>query len=255
MTRMMTAAFDPKLDLPKTETTFTYIILSQPRTGSHMVTSALAGSGCAGVPDEYFNWNNLMQLPQPLSLSTVKRYYQDVVSRRTSPNGVFGMKLHHIQFQKLFMDKDTVTSDGLNFIKSFDRVILLSRRDKIAQAMSNIRAARTGQWTSDSKSHAGEHNYEFTKEDAPAVLNFIRTAVEGELAWNAICERLNLNPLRVVYEELSQFPEAELKRVVAHLGLPEIDIAPQSVKQSRDSNMKSKREFLNALGVEWNTAD
>lgn len=249
----MDGAFNTELDLPKTETTFTYLILSQPRTGSNMITSALVNSRCAGVPDEYFNRDYLMKLSQPLTLNSVKKYYQDIVSRRTSPNGVFGMKIHHIQFQNLFMDKDTVTSDGLDFIKSFDKLILMSRRDKIAQAMSNFMAVRTWNWHSGSKDHEGRQNYEFTQKDAPALLNIIRSAVEGELFWNELCQQLDLNPLRVVYEELSQAPQVEVKKVLAHLGMPEIDVAPMSVKLSRDSNQDAKRAFLKSLGVEWNS--
>lgn len=251
----MDGAFNTALDLPKTETTLTYLIISQPRTGSNLIAAALSKTGCAGVPDEYFNREYLMRLPQPLTMNSVKAYYQDIVSRRTSTNGVFGMKVHSIQFQNIFMEKDAVTSAGQNFLKSFDKIILTSRRDKIAQAMSNIIAFRTGNWMSGTKDNEGKQNYEFTREDAPLVLTAIRSAVEGELFWNKLCEQFDLKPLRVVYEELSQSPQTELRKIAAHLGLPDTDISPQSVKQSRDSNREAKKAFLNYLGVEWNAAD
>ena len=250
----MFGAFSTEMDLPKTEVKFTYLILSQPRTGSTMITSALLSSGLAGVPVEYFHTDYLKHLSQPLSLNAVQKYYQEVVSRRTSRNGVFGMKLHHIQFQHLFMDEDTVTPSGVKFLKSFDKIIVTSRRDKVAQAISNLIALRTDQWNSEKEEHAGKQNYEFSKHDTPQLLNFIRGAVEGESFWNAVCSQLNLTPLRVIYEELSQSPQFELSKILGHLGLPAIDIAPQTVKLSRDSNRDAKQKFLKEIGVEWTAA-
>ena len=75
----MFGAFKPELDLPRTPVTFTYLILSQPRTGSTMITSALQASGHAGVPVEYFNHEHLRRLPKPLTLASVHAYYSDVV--------------------------------------------------------------------------------------------------------------------------------------------------------------------------------
>ena len=71
----MFGAFSTEMDLPKTEVKFTYLILSQPRTGSTMITSALLSSGLAGVPVEYFHTDYLKHLFQPLSLNAVQKYY------------------------------------------------------------------------------------------------------------------------------------------------------------------------------------
>lgn len=258
----MFGAFKSDLDLPKTDVKFTYLILSQPRTGSTMITSALVDSGIAGVPVEYFHKDYLKELPQPLTLNTVHRYYVDVVSRRTSANGVFGMKMHHLQFRPLFMSEDTsasgqdmITPAGAKFLKSFDRVIQTSRRDKVAQAISNLVAFRTAHWNSDRKDQEGQHNYEFSKDDVPLLLEYIRGAVEGEMFWDRICAELGLNPLKIVYEELSTSPQAELQRVKDHLGLPAIDIAPRTVKMSRDSNREAKRRFLEEIGGDWQSDD
>lgn len=246
----MFGAFKTELDLPPTPVTFTYLILSQPRTGSTMIGSALEASGLAGVPVEYFNHHHLRHLPRPLTLSSVQEYYADVVSRRTSPNGVFGMKLHHDQFQPLFMQDNTISPSGVKFLRSFDRIILTSRRDKLAQAISQLTAFRTRNWNTSDRNQEGRQNYEFSKVDVPVILDYLREAVTGEMFWNDVCERLSLSPLRVVYEDLCGSPGAELARVVDHLGLAIANPEPQTIKLSRDSNRDGKLRFLKELGLE-----
>lgn len=244
----MFGAFKTERDLPPAPVTFTYLILSQPRTGSTMISSALEASGLAGVPIEYFNQHHLRQLPRPLSLAAVQKYYADVVARRTTANGVFGMKLHHDQFKPLFMQDNTVSPGGVKFLKSFDRIILTSRRDKLAQAISQLTALRTQNWNTDRKELEGRQNYAFSKADVPLIIDYLRDAVTGEMFWNEICERLALSPLHVVYEDLCLSPEAELRRVVDHLGLPISGIAPQTIKLSRDNNREGKLRFLKEIG-------
>ncbi len=249
----MFGAFKPELDLPKTPVTFTYLILSQPRTGSTMITSALEASGHAGVPVEYFNNQHLRRLPKPLTLASVHAYYTDVVSRRTSGNGVFGMKLHHDQFKPIFMHENTVTEAGAKFLRSFDRIILTSRRDKLAQAISQLTAYRSGNWNTSDRSLEGRQNYEFRKADVPVILTYLQDAVSGEMFWDEICERLDLHPLRITYEDLSQSPETELARVFAHLELQVAPTTPQTVKLSRDNNREAKLRFLQEIGFETET--
>lgn len=246
----MFGAFKPELDLPKTPVTFTYLILSQPRTGSTMISSSLQASGHAGVPVEYFNHEHLRKLPGPLSLASVHAYYTDVVSRRTSGNGVFGMKLHHDQFKPLFMKENAVMEAGAKFLRSFDRIILTSRRDKLAQAISQLTAYRSGNWNTSDRSLEGRQNYEFRKADVPIILTYLQDAFSGELFWDKICARLDLHPLRITYEDLSRSPEAELARVFKYLGLQVAPTAPQTVKLSRDNNREAKLRFLQEIGFE-----
>ena len=247
----MFGAFKPELDLPKTDVKFTYLILSQPRTGSTMVSSALEATGLAGVPIEYFNRDHLKALPKPHTLASLQTYYMDVVSRRTTPNGVFGMKLHHDQFKPLFVTGDTVSAAGVKFLKSFDRIIITSRRDKVAQAISQLMALRAKHWNSWDESKQGKQNYEFDRSDVPELLFHMREAMEGELVWEQLSAQLNLNPLKVIYEDLCSHPREELAKVLSHLRLPDSQIAPQTVKLSRDSNKDAKRKFLQEIGVEW----
>jgi LPS sulfotransferase NodH len=245
----MFGAFDTSRDLPQAEVTLTYLILSQPRTGSTMLGSALEGTGMAGVPLEYFNPQHLKKLPQPVGPKELQTYYRDVVSRRTTPNGVFGMKLHHKQFASLFMEGGKVSLRGQKFLTSFDRVITISRRDKVAQAMSQITAFRKKNWNSDKRDDEGKQDYEFNRNDVPAILDSIRDAVLGELFWERLCEALKLNPLKVVYEDMCERPDEAFDRVLSYLGITCQTIAPRTVKMSSEASQDAKRRFLRELGI------
>ena len=214
-----------------------------------MLGSALESTGLAGVPLEYFNPEHIRKLSQPVNATVLQNYYRDVVSRRTTPNGVFGMKIHHKQFASLFMAGSKVSLQGHKFLTSFDRIISISRGDKVAQAMSQIIAYRKQNWNSNQLAHEGKQNYEFQREDIPAILNSIRDAVLGEMFWEKLCNVLKLSPLKVTYEDMCERPDIEFGRVLVHLGLSCDSIAPQTVKMSSDGNREAKRRFLQELGV------
>lgn len=247
----MFGAFKSELDLPKADVKFTYLILSQPRTGSTMVSSALEATGMGGVPVEYFNREHLRALPKPLTISSLNDYYRDVVARRTTSNGVFGMKLHHDQFRPLFIKDDIISPAGVKFLKSFDRIILTSRRDKVAQAISQLAAFRAKHWNSKDKTHQGKQNYAFNRNDMPEILAYLHDAVSGEIFWEQVCSTLDLRPLKMIYEDMCRDPQTELAKVLVHLGLPAGNIAPQTVKLSHDSNRDAKQKFLQEIGVDW----
>src|SRR5580698_8296041 len=83
-----------------------YIICTAPRSGSWMLSEALQATKLAGRPREWFhkdaekerceNWD----IPQP-SESGYTEYMDRVIRAATTPNGVFGLKLHWYQLRLL----------------------------------------------------------------------------------------------------------------------------------------------------------
>src|SRR6266702_8748733 len=81
-----------------------YCILSSQRSGSTLLTRMLFKTQQAGDPLEYFNLR-LLQLGRTQSgnqLLTPFEFMRLMESRRTSPNGIFGMKLHYEQMLRAF---------------------------------------------------------------------------------------------------------------------------------------------------------
>jgi LPS sulfotransferase NodH len=80
----------------------TYVVCSTPRSGSTFLCQALASTGVAGTPMEYFN---------PVTRSILSRrwgcgsgltaYVESLKERRTSRTGILGIKLHWHQLEAI----------------------------------------------------------------------------------------------------------------------------------------------------------
>lgn len=241
--------YGPRFDLAASPVQLRYLILSQARTGSSMLCSALRETGAAGSPMEYLSEKPLERLPQPVTRDMLADYLVDLESRRTTVNGVFGIKLHYGQFQKLYMAEGKISKQGVGFLRSFSHFILVRRQDKIAQAMSLFIATRSNMWNSTDATEQGRHNYDFRSADVPELIRHLHKMTVQDQAWLEICGALGLRMMEVVYETLASSPQSEVERVLAFLGIDAAYRPPRTVKLSRDSNGEAKRRFLEELGV------
>lgn len=82
-----------------------YLLCSVERTGSNLLAEALAGTGVAGRPVEYFNAveQNKPWLRQILGDSSIVEGLPKVLAAGTTPNRVFGAKVHWNHFRHLGM--------------------------------------------------------------------------------------------------------------------------------------------------------
>lgn len=237
-------------DYPAPErSTAQYLILSSPRSGSTMLGSALASARTAGVPAEYFHSDYLAPMGSPPPVQAVLDHLSIVRSRRTTPNGVFGMKLHAEQFKSIFVKNGQLGPEGVSFLRQFSHCILLSRNDKIEQAMSFRQALRTGLWNSALKSDAGSSQYDFVESDAPEICRLIGKFKADELFWKAVCSALKLRALEVVYEDLAAQPAVVLQRVFSFLGLPYTMEAPFTQRIAGGNITVQKAKFLKSIGA------
>src|SRR3954466_12579190 len=84
------------------ERTVTYVVCSTPRSGSGLLCRALAGTGVAGTPIEYFNgWRRPMLAGGWGCGTSLAAYAEALQDRRTDTAGVFGTKLHWGQLEGL----------------------------------------------------------------------------------------------------------------------------------------------------------
>jgi LPS sulfotransferase NodH len=97
----------------------------------------------------------------------------------------------------------------------------LTRRDKVAQAVSYVKAQQTGLW------HAAPDGAELERLSPPQEPAYdaseIRTRLEEITAhdhsWEHWFAALEIDPLRITYEELFEGPVETLRVVLDHLGL------------------------------------
>lgn len=128
----------PMVDKPSK----TLIIASTARCGSHMLGHALHKTNCFGFPLEYANSSNLSEWQKRLGISDFQGVMTELQRRRTSPNGVFGIKIHYSHIKKF--------GGFNNVVKLFPNAhyVLLSRKDILKQAVSLSIASQTGVWIS-----------------------------------------------------------------------------------------------------------
>jgi trehalose 2-sulfotransferase len=97
----------------------------------------------------------------------------------------------------------------------------LTRRDKVAQAVSYLKAQQTGLW------HAAPDGTELERLSPPQEPTYdaseIRTRLEEMTShdrnWEHWFAALEIDPLRIAYEELSKGPVETLRVMLDHLGL------------------------------------
>lgn len=123
-----------------------YVILHTPRTGSNVLCDALVSTGIAGMVSLdtagfFIGFGEAVK--EAWENGAVDQYFE----ANQTDNGIQGCKLGWDYIEHL----NKVLPFGVvdDILKSFDRYILLTREDKVAQAVSRLIARSTGEWTSE----------------------------------------------------------------------------------------------------------
>lgn len=223
-----------------------YLVCFTARSGSTLLCEALVNTGLAGRPEEYFLpgsqvrfqtpvWNEWTDLP-------LADYLGRILEIGTTPNGVFGTKC---QIQELY---DVVgllrqtppyqnmgPSEVIASVFPNPRYIFVTRRDKVRQAISNVRARQTQEWwfrdTSTTGTSGVAPTYNFTMIDQT-----VQQFVVQEARWAQFFADAAITPFTVVYEDLVLRYEETVRDVLAwltiagarSLGLPEPGMKKQA---------------------------
>jgi trehalose 2-sulfotransferase len=193
-----------------------YMVCSVPRSGSSLLCDVLAGTELAGAPTEYFDLNQMEAFSREWGVSGTGDYVQAMFARKTSPNGVFGVKAHFHQLGDVLghHDIDAVFPDL--------RLVYVRRRDHVRQAVSWSRATQTGQWASDHPAGSVEPRF-----DAREIATLVERIEREERGWEDLFEHLGRQPLRIDYEELAPDAGLAVRRVFKLIGVePGPDFEP-----------------------------
>lgn len=231
----------------------TWLIASLPRTGSTLLCRLVEQTGQAGVPKEYLNpmqvrdWearlapdaltrlrHRLLRGPLvplagrgPWTEARLEAYLRRVQARRSSPDGWFGLKIHHHHFQRWFLD----TGWSVDRLLRPAAWVMLTREDHVAQAVSWYRALQTGRWVAEQAQQLPP------VYDRRAIAARLRAIEHAEAAWERWFTAQRLAPLRLRYEALTADPDAAVRAVLAHLGLPPpapLPPSPPMIRQADD---------------------
>jgi trehalose 2-sulfotransferase len=194
-------------EFERTEPRVSYMVCSVPRSGSSLLCALLAGTGIAGAPAEFFHPDKMAALRERWETPDLDGYVRELLARKTSPNGVFGVKAHWGQYDPLFAGRDprTVFPDA--------RIVFITRRDRLRQSISWVRALQTRKWADQDRPRV-ERPAVF---DADHITRKLGRIEREEKFWESLFARHGITPQRVEYEDFIGAQEDTLRAVLESL--------------------------------------
>jgi trehalose 2-sulfotransferase len=234
-------------------TTSSFFVCATPRSGSSLLSEALEVTMIAGRPREYFEPAYEQDWFARLGIAADTQYVEKFLAAGTTPNGVFGAKVHWHQFMhlraKLRLIQGGVASDLELLRRTFPNLkyVFLTRRDKVLQAVSYVKALRTDLWHSLNPDAEGTRA---TPAPAPTpsfdvaeIDRWVTRFMEDETRWHRYFERAGIEPLEVVYEEFLETYESTVLAILHHLDIP--------IPQGMNVAPPRLRKLGNELSEEW----
>ena len=175
------------------------------------------------------DWARRLDVPEggPDSAGFARAYLAAVLREGTGGTGVFGLRLMWESVGELSALVDRVRpglpDDAARFDAAFGpmRYLHLSREDKVAQAVSHLRAIQTGLWhlAADGTERERTMPGGAAAYDAARIAAFVAEAEAHDAAWSRWFVANRIAPTQLAYEALSRDPRATLARALAGLGL------------------------------------
>lgn len=212
-----------------------YIICATPRSGTTLLTDLLSATGVAGQPDSFFRlqsfgwWADYLNVPNNEwadEVSFDRKYLTAVLEESIDATKIFGMRLMWRDFANLSNRLAVFNPGLLTDISRFEtafgpiRFVHLSRQDKVAQAVSRVKAEQSGLW------HVDENGLERERlksgqppvYDAAAIAEQVAECEVHDAAWVNWFDQQKLQPVKITYEALSDNPRAILGQILSALG-------------------------------------
>ena len=201
-----------------------YLLCTAPRSGSTMLCGMLKATGVAGAPQSFFHrpsmadWARSVDLPETAPLADIL-----TAIRGTATGGLFGVRLQQHSFAHLmgvlapFGATDRARIEAALGPTTY---LWLRREDRLAQAISYLRAQETGLWhrNADGTDLERLERGRVPGYDADAITAQIEAFAAADRAWSSWFADQALEPLTLTYETLSAAPHATLRTVLEHLG-------------------------------------
>jgi trehalose 2-sulfotransferase len=227
------------------------LVCATPRSGSTLLCALLDGTGVAGRPQEFFERLAHSGLPrQP------REYFEHVedpkllellaptdpgtpdpgdpipraLAEGTTDNGVFAAKLMWTHLLDLAGRLGQPADAALLHERFPDpRYVHVTRRDKIAQAVSLWRAVQTRAWRAGEVTESGNAVYH-----AGAIGYLAGQLSDHDDAWRLWFAANRIEPLTIVYEELAADTNGVTAEVIDHLGVGPVEIPEPPLRRQGD---------------------
>jgi LPS sulfotransferase NodH len=212
-----------------------YFLCSTPRSGSTLLCRALQQTGKLGAPDEFYspdtedNWGAAPE-------ATIRQ----LIAERTV-NGVFGIKTHFNEFMPLYLSRHMEALRPAKYL-------FLERADKVAQAVSLVKADQTGWWNSLQSKPSAKPRYDYDE-----ILRALHFILEQNHAWSAFFAANDITRLSITYERFLDAPGETVRLIGEYLDVAVdtalIDLGRLSLVPQRDeSNAAWRAQFIAETG-------
>ncbi len=205
-----------------------YLICTTERTGSYVLCDALASTGLAGRPQEALHPASLKRLAGQADKIDYPLAFERIIEEGATPNGVFGAKIQWWQLLQLIQRlrelpefRGVGAAELLQHWLPGARYIRLTRRDKVRQAVSCLKALQTDiWWETDTWVRAGRAAPAAQPTfDLDAIDRLIQQIGQHEAAWQLLFETCGVQPLELAYEDLAHDHAAVARQVLDFLPL------------------------------------
>jgi LPS sulfotransferase NodH len=227
-----------RFDLPATEPRRRFVFIAEPRSGGSFLAEALRATGTAGVPYEYLNQRLIEAYATRFGLTarpTTAQYFGHLLRHRTTPNGVFMLKALVDQVAPSLPRRNAVSQ----FLAGCDRVFVLRRNDKLAQAVSFYKASVSDAWNSQDRFDGYDDPARFPF-DPVAITQFLRALFTADRQLDEVVAwaRERNKPVEIfTYEKIDRDFESEWARLLQFLELPPVPVASlgTTLERQRDA--------------------
>jgi LPS sulfotransferase NodH len=247
-----------------------YFVCATPRSGSTLLCEALAATGIAGRPAEYFEalrgtdlprqpheyfdlpdaelealLPRVDQQPEP-ELAAAPDYLAYVRWAReqgTTANGVFAAKLmwgYLGEFTGRLRDTGAYAGDDFEVLTAAfpaARFLRVVRLGKVEQAVSLWRAIQTQRWRGGKAGDERDPVY-----NHKAIAHLVRYLTEHEDQWSSFFARAGLLPHTVFYEDLIAHWDETLRRALQYLEVPgaeDIELPDPPLQRQSDGRSRA----------------
>jgi trehalose 2-sulfotransferase len=238
-----------------------YLICATPRSGSTLLCDLLTATGAAGRPQSYFRKQDLADwsrrfgvAPEPDPGDFGIAYLDAVLEQGTAGVGVFGCRLMwetleeiQVRFGVLFPG---LAGDAARIERAFGPTLYvrLSRADKVAQAVSLVKAEQSGLWhrNSDGTPREGPDRPQPTFYDAASIAELVDALQRQDAAWDAWFADNGIAAVRIGYDALVADPREAAAAVLSALGLERAlaaKVRPRTAKLADDESLTWARRF------------
>lgn len=258
-----------------------YLVLATQRSGSTLLVESLRATGCAGEPQEFFQYlpttgmapqprewfadvedESILRLLDPLDAgtpdtATAVAWREHIRSSGRTPNGVWGGKLMWNQTELLRQraaqlpapSGDSLSAAIRDVIGSEPVYVHVYRPDVVSQAVSFWRAVQTQVWRGrpdpQRDSQAAYH--------AGAIAHVIRNLQDQEKSWRAWFAEEDIAPLDISYPVLWRNLTSIVGEILTALGqdpgLAPPPILQRQADQRSDAWVDRYREDAPKLGL------